>query len=227
MQPPLPAVIMQSNMTASTSSTPPSIPEINHTTSSNRPHSTPSQRYRNLPVDPSIPVIPIASFLSNPPRPGRRSRKNPVDQQPARSYGDPIIQKSEDSIRLFFQNVKGLSSSANSEDYRYYLTCLQSLQVDISGMAETNTCWQHPHLRAAFSNVTRRLYRQSKVVYGSPSQECDPTPVNESFQSGGTVTLVTGSLVSRIQGSDIQDSSGLGRWTGVTLCGVTSESAIL
>ena len=73
-------------------------------------------------------------------RPGRRSRKNPVDQHPSRSYGDPIIQKTPDAIRLFFQNVKGLSSNAGSEDYRYYLNCLQSLQVDIAGMAETNTC---------------------------------------------------------------------------------------
>ena len=118
----------------------------------------------------------------------------------------------------FFQNVKGLSSSACNEDYRYYLNCLQSLQVDIAGLAETNTCWQQD-----FSIATRRTYRQYKVIYGSPSTECDPMPTTESFQSGGNVTLVTGSLVSRIQGSNIVDPSGLGRWSGVTLCGSNAQ----
>ena len=126
-----------------------------HSTLPSRQHSN-SLRYRNLPVDPSLPVIPIVPIMCDPSRPGRRSRKNPVDQHPSRSYGDPIIQKLADAVRLFFQNVKGLSSSAVSEDYRYYLNCLQSLHVDISGMAETNTCWQRAHLRADFSTVMRR-----------------------------------------------------------------------
>ena len=227
MQPPLPVVRTPSNITASTTTPLSSSPEIGHTPSS-QPLPNMSQRsnplrYRNLPVDPSLPVIPIAPIMCIPSRPGRRSRKNPVDQHPSRSYGDPIIQKTPDAIRLFFQNVKGLSSNAGSEDYRYYLNCLQSLQVDIAGMAETNTCWQHAHLRADFNSVTRRLYRQSKVVYGSPSIECDPVPGNEFFQSGGTLTLATGSLASRIQGSDILDPTGLGRWTGVTLGGSNGQ----
>ena len=136
-----------------------------------------SSRYRNLPIDPSLPVIPISQILCNPNRPGRKSvRQNALDLEPTRSFGDPIIQKAPDSVRIFFQNVKGLSSSACNEDYRYYLNCLQSLQVDIAGLAKTNTCWQHAHLREDFSIATRRTYRQCKVIYGSPSTECDPMP---------------------------------------------------
>ena len=37
------------------------------------------------------------------------------------------------------------------------------------------------------------------------------------------MTLVTGSLVSRIHGSNIVDPSGLGRWSGVTLCGSNAQ----
>ena len=103
------------------------------------------------------------------------------------------------------------------------MNCLQSFQVDFAGLAETNTCWQHRHLRDDFSNITRRTYRQSKVVYGSPTKECDPIPPKESFQSGGTVTLVTGNLVSRVHGGNIIDDTGLGRWSGVTLIGKESQ----
>jgi hypothetical protein len=49
-------------------------------------------------------------------------------------------------------------------------------------------------------------------------------PVNESFQSGGNVTLVTRGLVSRISNPDIQDPTGLGRWNGVTLRGSNSQT---
>ena len=37
------------------------------------------------------------------------------------------------------------------------------------------------------------------------------------------MTLVTGSLSSRIQGSDMLDPTGLGRWTGVTLGGSNGQ----
>ena len=47
----------------------------------------------------------------------------------------------------------------------------------------------------------------------------DQIPTSESFQAGGNVTLLNGGLVSRVSGKDIQDPSGLGRWSGVTLEG--------
>jgi hypothetical protein len=127
-------------------------------------------------------------------------------------------------LRVFFQNIKGLSSSSGSEDYRYYFNCLQSLHVDVAGLAETNTCWSHPHLlRDDFVSVARQYYRQNKVVFGSPRANCDPIPLNESFQAGGTVTFLHGTLVSRLSGPEVQDPSGLGRWSGVTLAGRNNQ----
>lgn len=79
-----------------------------------------SRRYRNLPIDPSIPLLPIGHFMSIPNRPGRKSRSNPLDPFPSKSYGDAIIQKSDTTVRLFFQNVHGLSASIGSEDYRFF-----------------------------------------------------------------------------------------------------------
>jgi hypothetical protein len=176
-----------------------------------------------LPLDPSIPLIPVASLMGTRRRKHRTIRAVPLDLSPAQSFGDSVIQKSPTSTRVFFQNVKGLSSSAGSEDYRYYFNCLQSLQVDVAGLAETNTCWSHTHLREDFVSVARQYYRQNKVVFGSPSVTCDSIPSNESFQAGGTITLLHGPLVSRLFGPAIQDPSGLGRWSGVTLAGCNKQ----
>ena len=179
--------------------------------------------YSTRPLDSSIPLLPVGSLLNKKKRSGRKFWANPSDPHISKSYGDSVIQKPTSAIRLFFQNVKGLSTSAGKEDYRYYLDCLQMLQVDIAGLAETNTCWQHPHLRDDFQTLTRKQYRQSKVVFGSPSQSVDEIPSSESFQAGGNVTLLNGGLVSRVSGQDILDPSGLGRWNGVTLEGKSGQ----
>ena len=180
--------------------------------------------YRTLSIDPSIPLIPVSSLMSLPPRHSRKSRAEPLDQCPSKSYGAPVIQKPPEATRFLFQNVKGLSVSSSKEDYQYYFTCLQALHVDVAGLAETNTCWQHPHLKDDFLSAIRRYYRQSKVVFGSPTLEVDPVPSSETFQSGGNLTMLHGGLVARVSGSDIQDPSGLGRWNGTTMTGRQGQS---
>ena len=173
--------------------------------------------YCTLPLDPSIPLLPVAPLMSTLRRKHRNIWAAPLDPSPAKSFGDSVI------YAVFFQSVKGLSSSSGSEDYRYYFNCLQSLHVNVAGLAETNTCWSHPHLRDNFVSVARQYYRQNKVVFGSPKANCDPIPSNESFQPGGTVTFLHGTLVSRLSGPDVQDPSGLGRWSGVTLAGRNNQ----
>jgi hypothetical protein len=176
--------------------------------------------YRQQPIDPSVPPLSASQLLSIPSfRPRRKVRETPLDPYPSRFYGDAIIQKEPDSIRFFFQNVKGLSSTTRKEDYHYYLTCLQALGVDVTGLSETNTCWTHSHLAYDFRLAARRFFPQTKVVYGSPTPEIDPVPTKETFQAGGNLTMITSGLVSRATGSEIQDPSGLGRWNGLTLTG--------
>jgi hypothetical protein len=180
--------------------------------------------YHGISLDPSVPPLSASSLLSIPShRPNRQSRKTPIDTYIERSYGDSIIQKKPGHIRLFFQNVKGLSSTAGKEDYKYYMHCLQTLQVDVAGLSETNTCWTHPHLQNDLRSVVRKYYAQNKVTFGSPSASCDPIPVTEYFQAGGNVSIVTGTLASRIDGASIQDKTGLGRWNGVTMSGQNGQ----
>jgi hypothetical protein len=185
----------------------------------------PCNVYRRQPIDPSVPSLSASQLLSIPSkRPRRKLQERPLDPFPDSFYGDAVIQKAPNYLRFFFQNVKGLSSHSGNEDYRYYLSCLKALVVDVSGLSETNTCWSHPYLACDFRTVIRRHFQQSKVVYGSPSPTIDNVPVRETFQSGGNLTLVTGDLVSRVHGKDIHDPSGLGRWNGLTLRGAQEKS---
>lgn len=64
--------------------------------------------YRQQPLDPSIPpVSSLASVLNLPStRPGRRTRAEPLDLHPTKSYGDAIIQKASNNFRIFFKMSK-------------------------------------------------------------------------------------------------------------------------
>jgi hypothetical protein len=180
-----------------------------------------SSVYRNQSTDTSIPSIPISKLLLLPTsRPGRKCRETSLDPCPSKYYGDAIIQKSRSSTRIFFHNVKGLTYSTGCEDYRYYLSCLQAYDIDIAGLSETNTCWSHSHLSTEFRAIVRRYYRQSKIMFGSVSPTIEKCLERESFQSGGNLTLVTGSLVSHAtESKQTSDPRGLGRWSSVTLEG--------
>ena len=171
-------------------------------------------------LDEDVPVIPVSQILNlYEKRPKRQTRLRPVDEHPAQPYGDPIIQKHPESIRLFFQNSKGLTYTNTGEDYGYYMSCLVAYQVNIFGIAETNTCWSHHHLMAEFKHHARKHFRQNCIAFGSPSRTVDPCTERETFQSGGSVTVASGRTSSCSEGDTLSDPTGLGRWSGLTFEG--------
>ena len=175
--------------------------------------------YRGQPIDLSVPIS-ASRLLSIPTsRPGRLRQAQPIDSHSSKFYGDTVIQKAPNTTRIFFQNVKGLTHTTSQEDYRYYISCIKGLSTDIAGLSETNACWSHSHLRSDFRAATRRFYKQSKAVFGSPTRSIDPCSPSETFQAGGNLTLITGCMASRATGQGIEDETGLGRWSGVTLEG--------
>jgi hypothetical protein len=137
------------------------------------------------------------------------------------SYGSPISQpKHKTSLRIMFQNVKGLSHYASGEDQEYYMTHLRDLEIDIAGLAETNTAWQHQSLRYNFNVRARKAGEGlAKTSFGSPTPEIETIPPNDTFQAGGSLTTCLGPWTTTIFGNEIQDQSGLGRWSGVSIRG--------
>ncbi|KAI2503583.1 hypothetical protein MHU86_10870 [Fragilaria crotonensis] len=102
------------------------------------------------------------------------------------------------------------------------MACMAAYQVDIFGLAETNTCWNHTHLRMDFQALSRKQFRQHRLSFGSPSAEVDKCHEKESFQAGGSLTMATGTLASYSSGDVLVDPSGLGRWSGINFRGKSS-----
>jgi hypothetical protein len=132
------------------------------------------------------------------------------------------MERDDKDIRIFFQNVKGLTYSYTGEDYDYYMMSTQAIGADIIGMAETNTAWQHHHLRSLFNSRAIKHFGATKISYGYPDDQIDLVPERETFQSGGSVTMTTRHLVPMVHGDNITDPTGLGRWSGHTLRGTSN-----
>ena len=154
-------------------------------------------------------------------RPSRIPLRKNEDPFALAAYGTSIYKKKSNSaLRIFFQNIKGLSHCTNGEDYRYVMQQLAELQVDISGMAETNTAWQHSFLRHEFKSAIRASgIDTSKVNFGSPTRAVDNIPPNETFQAGGSITSTLGPWTTAVFGPEISDPTGLGRWSGLHIRG--------
>ena len=86
-------------------------------------------------------------------------------------------------------------------------------------MVETNSAWTHFHLRQTFHASARKQYASHKVSFSSPSDDIDPLPEKESYQPGGTLTLVTNNLVPMASSESHNNPSGLGQWSTITLRG--------
>jgi hypothetical protein len=177
-------------------------------------------QYRNRRLDPHTPTLLMSPILNLPSgRPRRKLRTTSIDPFPENTYGDVILQKEPKSTRLFFQNVKGLTHTTCSADYHYFMSCMSAYQVDVVGLAETNTCWSHTHLQSDLRSSARKHFRQTRVAFASPEPEIDKCHEKETFQAGGSLTVATTSTVPFAYGSDLKDASGLGRWSGMTFRG--------
>ena len=57
------------------------------------------------------------------------------------AWGDNIIPKKSDTLRLYFQNINGVQSNTNWNKWRDIVTGMTNNQVDIMGLVETNINW--------------------------------------------------------------------------------------
>lgn len=192
--------------------------DVTHTheaTTSPHPTTTVTPAPPQLPNPTAVTLLPTPRNI----RPGRSSLRHTPDIDLHASYGDSIYERDPSSIRVFFQNVKGLTYSTTGEDYAYYLSCTASIGADIIGMAETNTAWSHYHLRQSLHQQSRKQYQQHKISFSFPIPDIDPVPETETFQAGGTLTMALNSMVPMAFGESHQDPTGLGRWSSLTFRG--------
>ena len=176
-------------------------------------------RYMSRGEDRHPPIYTSQILLFPSTRPGRMIQRKTSDPQANVTFGDAIIYKATGSTRVMFQNVKGLTFNPTGDDYNYYMSSMGSYSIDIFGMAETNSGWQHPHVQAKFKQCLRRQLKIGKAVFGSPTQQIDQLADNETFQAGGSTQVIGGNVTTTVFGPPITDSTGLGRWCGFTIIG--------
>ena len=166
---------------------------------------------------------PISLSSSHP----GRTRKAAHDPHHRQSFGGSISTKDDFHTRVFFQNIKGLTSSSSCEDFKYCLDSLVSFKTDIVGLSETNVPWdQVPHLPADFRTCLRRQFHTGKAIFSSPNAIVDPVKSTDAFQAGGNLMFTIGALVPMLTTSStvpLTDPTGMGRWCGMTVRGLNGN----
>ncbi|KAI2490409.1 hypothetical protein MHU86_24165 [Fragilaria crotonensis] len=169
------------------------------------------------------PINPSQVLLFATKRPGRLHTRKSCDDAANSTFGETIVYKAPDTTRFMFQNVKGLTYNQSGDDYNYYLSSMISYSIDVFGMAETNSGWQHHYVQSKFKQCLRRQLYIGKTSFGSPTQQVDPLEDSETFQAGSSIQVVAGSLTTTVFGDPIHDSTGLGRWCGFTFIGKAEQ----
>lgn len=127
------------------------------------------------------------------------------------AYGDSIHTKQPNTIRLYFQNIRGAKNNNKWDDWTKSAQYLNKNEIDIISYTETNIKWTDALKVEARNHLklkTKSYYNHS-IISTSNSND----PYGSYFQPGGTCTIVTNNLTGRVI-KDISDPSGLGRWSG-------------
>ena len=72
------------------------------------------------------------------------------------TFGNELTQKKKDITRILYSNVRGLELSTESHTLEVLCDFILKHEVDICGMAETNTHWKHPKGKKKIKSMTHR-----------------------------------------------------------------------
>jgi hypothetical protein len=134
-------------------------------------------------------------------------------------FGDPIYKKPNHVLRIGYQNIEGLSFSANSVKDDVIRTGLNTWEFDIFGMSETNIDWR-------LIPDQHKLYFRTKTWWETShlSHAFNVTfPPITRKQFGGTALFSIGTVTHRIAGKGV-DTSLLGRWSWTLYKGKNNQS---
>ena len=112
-----------------------------------------------------------------------------------RPYGDCLEQKKNNITRLGFQNINGIKGPL--EQSLEILEVMDSKDMDIFGVAETNINWTH--------KAKIKVQLEMRVRFGKGLAVTESIPsTKEGYQPGGTLLEFRGNKLVRIvcKGSD-------------------------
>jgi hypothetical protein len=127
----------------------------------------------------------------------------------------------ETTTRFYYQNVNGLKLRDAGSDIKLSSHHLWERQASVIGFSETNVEWKQSWATNLIFQIFRRQWNHLKWCHSTSE-----TKFENAYKPGGTCSLVTGSLATRVisQGSDPHD---LGRWSYVTITGRSRTITII
>ena len=140
--------------------------------------------------------------------------KNNSEQLTVGTWGDKILVKDPNVIRISFQNINGFLAGEKGYKSGLIKNFMLENSVDIYGMSEMNTNWRIVGKKNTLEDLCRGWFENKKVVtaYNQYDRKCD------KHQPGGTAIIARGEMALRNMGIG-QDSRKLGRWSWIRLRG--------
>ena len=134
-------------------------------------------------------------------------------------FGHHLRKKDCNSIRILFQNIGGLGDLYKDKEPEKLVRLKKFLikqEIDVVGIAETNTDWRTLPMENNLWNRTSSWF-QSRRISVSHNDKVAPT-TGRYFQVGGTATILIDEMASRpLQPGN--DTKGYGRWSWIVLNG--------
>jgi hypothetical protein len=111
--------------------------------------------------------------------------------QPSGDDLDDYPAPQDDFIRIYFQNVNGLWTSANGLDVLDFFCQMKDAGATIFGINKINQDTCHPYFRQLLHKDQRRVWDNSKLQYSNSKID-----ISKLRKPGGTLLGVTGSISS-------------------------------
>ena len=126
----------------------------------------------------------------------------------------------DDIIRIYSQNLNGVSHFDNYSEWEVILEELNERQVDVACLTEINLDVTKPEVKYALVEKLKTLDKGAKIIMTASKT----TTQNTVNKRGGVLTLVRGNWAGRVEKAGCDD---LGRWTYVTMEGKNSRRVMI
>lgn len=121
---------------------------------------------------------------------------------------------SQDTIRIYVQNINGLSWNRDGGKWPYICEVMASLQVDIACFSEINTDTNRYEVRKRIESICQKYFDKNSLVMATSSLRTVTL-----YKPGGTAIVACNAITTRIC-KHTRDR--LGRWT--SFCFQTSSN---
>ena len=138
------------------------------------------------------------------------TNRGPEEDTTNDSFGDIILKKEKNTLRIGFQNIGGVPIQQGKHKDDIIKNGITKLDFDIFGIAEVNVNWTHVSEEHRLVNRSRHWWASSHFA----STHNKNSTTRATAQYGGVAMWSIDKAAHRVTNKG-QDPSGLGRWVWV------------